>query len=196
MSGAGDLPNGIVSRYPIVASGVWDDPQVANRDFFWARIDVPGPRDLVAISVHLLTSSATNRNAEAVALLAAMPAEVEADDLVVLGGDFNTDVREEAAIATLNDRFVTGAPWPVDTEGIEHTSQNRSKPYDWVVGDVDLHARAITVVVGEQTFPSGLVVDTRTYEPLSDLAPALLGDSGATNMQHMAVVRDFALSLD
>ncbi len=39
-SGA-QIPNGIVSRWPIVASGEWDDTSVANRDFAWARIDIP-----------------------------------------------------------------------------------------------------------------------------------------------------------
>ena len=36
-SGAG-IPNGIVSRYPIVAEGEWDDPTQSNRDFAWAKI--------------------------------------------------------------------------------------------------------------------------------------------------------------
>jgi len=36
------------------------------------------------------------------------------------------------------------------------------------------------------------VFDSRVYTPLSDVAPVLSTDSAATNMQHMAVVRDFA----
>lgn len=42
----------------------------------------------------------------------------------------------------------------------------------------------------------GLVVDTRIYTPLGDLAPAELADSDAANMQHMAVVRDFLVPGD
>ena len=38
--GAG-IPNGIVSRYPIVAEGEWDDPTQTNRDFAWAKIRLP-----------------------------------------------------------------------------------------------------------------------------------------------------------
>src|SRR5438105_4152064 len=65
-SGAGlQIPNGIVSRYPIRSSGRWVDANVSNRGFAWARIDIPGGHDLWAISVHLLTSSSANRNAEA-----------------------------------------------------------------------------------------------------------------------------------
>ena len=33
VSGSGTIPNGIISRYPIVASGSWVDTQVANRGF-------------------------------------------------------------------------------------------------------------------------------------------------------------------
>src|SRR5688572_18680723 len=39
------IPNGIVSRFPIIAAGEWDDPAVGNRDFAWARIDIPGTKD-------------------------------------------------------------------------------------------------------------------------------------------------------
>jgi hypothetical protein len=72
------IPNGVISRYPIVAAGVWDDPQVSNREFVWARLDVPGPRDLWAVSVHFLTTSASSRNAEAVALRSFVLANVRA----------------------------------------------------------------------------------------------------------------------
>src|SRR5437868_3262504 len=44
--GGAQIPNGVISRYPIIASGEWDDTSVTNRDFAWARIDVPGPKDL------------------------------------------------------------------------------------------------------------------------------------------------------
>ncbi|MEO7729731.1 MAG: endonuclease/exonuclease/phosphatase family protein, partial [Kofleriaceae bacterium] len=86
------IPNGVISRYPIVASGEWIDTQVGNRDFVWARIDIPGPIDLFAISVHLLTTSSAKRNLEA-GELAGHIQELPADAYVVLGGDFNTDTR-------------------------------------------------------------------------------------------------------
>ena len=47
------LPNGVISRYPIIAHGQWDDPYVLNRRFFWATIAIPGPKPLHVISVHL-----------------------------------------------------------------------------------------------------------------------------------------------
>ena len=57
-SGSGDIPNGIISRYPIIASGSWADTVQTqpNRGFAWAQLDVPGTNDLYVVSVHLLTS--------------------------------------------------------------------------------------------------------------------------------------------
>lgn len=187
------IPNGIVSRYPILASGDWTDPMVGNRAFTWARLDVPGPVDLWAVSVHLLTTSATNRQLEAQALVGFLTQRVPAGDYVVIAGDFNTQARAEAALATLGQVVVTAGPWPVDRLGDGDTNATRSKPYDWVVVSPGLAARATATVVGASTFPTGLVADTRVYTPLEELAPALASDSAAVNMQHMGVVRDFDL---
>src|SRR5215471_18711570 len=41
-----NIPNGIVSRWPIIGSGSWDDTQVNDRGFAWARLDIPGTNDL------------------------------------------------------------------------------------------------------------------------------------------------------
>ncbi|MEO0054102.1 MAG: hypothetical protein RLZZ50_49, partial [Verrucomicrobiota bacterium] len=188
----GQIPNGIVSRYPILASGEWDDTDVSNRDFVWARIDIPGDRDLWVISVHLLTTSSANRNSEASQILRYIAAQgVPASDYVVLGGDFNTGSRSEACLNTLSSYFVTTAPWPVDQAGNGNTNSGRSSPYDWVLADTDLHALGAAVILGSNTFANGLVFDTRVYSPLP--SPVLAGDSAASGMQHMAVVRDFLI---
>jgi len=187
------IPNGIVSRYPILASGDWTDPMVGNRAFTWARIDVPGPADLWAVSVHLLTTSSTNRQLEAQALVGFITGAVPAGDYVVIAGDFNTSSRGEPALTTLSQVVVTAGPWPVDRLGDGDTNSTRSKPYDWVVVSPGLAAHATPTVVGSSSFPDGLVADTRVYAPLEELAPALATDSAAVNMQHMGVVRDFDL---
>ncbi|MBC8012080.1 MAG: putative Ig domain-containing protein [Burkholderiales bacterium] len=186
------IPNGVVSRYPILASGAWTDANVSNRKFVWARIDIPGDKDLWAISVHLLTTSASNRNAEASQILNYIAAQgIPATDYVTLGGDFNTDNRSESCLSTLSSYFSTSGPWPVDQSGNGNTNAGRNKPYDWVLADADLHARRTPLVLGSNSFPNGLVFDSRVYSPLP--SPVLAGDSGATNMQHMAVVRDFLI---
>lgn len=188
------IPNGVVSRYPIIADGRWDDPQVSNREFAYARIDIPGPRDLWAVSVHLLTASASVRNSEAAALAQYVTANVPAGDFLVIGGDFNTDARTEACIATLGAVVETAAPHPADQAGDGDTNAGRTKPYDWVLPDADLRPYQAPLVIGAASYPDGLVLDTRVYAPLADVAPALLTDSGASNMQHMGVIKAFTIT--
>jgi endonuclease/exonuclease/phosphatase family metal-dependent hydrolase len=188
-----NIPNGIISRFPIKASGTWDDPQTTDRDFAWAQIDVPGPIDLVAVSVHLLTTGATQRATQATTLVNFVKTNVPAGSFLTIGGDFNTDDRSEDAPLTLDGVVDTDGPYPADGAHNEFTNAPRNKPYDWVTGNPDLMAWLVPVSIGAQSFAAGLVVDTRVFTPISDLAPALATDSAATNMQHMAVVRDFMI---
>lgn len=194
--GGAQIPNGVISRYPILDSGEWDDGQVSNRDFAWARIDIPGPVDLWAISVHLLTSGSGKRKAEASELASYIAAKIPAGDYVAIGGDFNTDTRTEAALGTLSSTVVTSNPPPADATGNSNTNASRGKPYDWVLADPDLDAYKTATIIGSSTFANGLVVDTRRYSPISEIAPAVASDSASTNMQHMAIVRDFLIPTD
>lgn len=184
------LPNAIVSRWPIVDSGTWTDAQVGNRGFEWARIDLPGSTDLYAVSVHLLTTGASERDAEAHELVTDLQGLVPAGAYVVLAGDFNTDSRTEACIATLSSIFTTSGPYPADQSGNDDTNQPRSAPHDWVLVNPILQSYAVPLTIGTNAFPAGLVADTRVYDPIADLAPAQTGDSGVSGMQHMAVVRE------
>jgi endonuclease/exonuclease/phosphatase family metal-dependent hydrolase len=189
---AGGIPNGVVSRYPIKAAGLWEDAESPNREFVWARLDIPGSKDLWAISVHLLTDD-IKRPKQAIALRDLINANVPAADYLAIGGDFNADTRTEAAVTTLGAVVNNAAPYPVDQGGDGDTNANRDKPYDWVMMDSDLRALQIPVAIGGNRFPSGLVFDTRVYAPLADVAPAIMTDSGAPMMQHMAVVVDVSL---
>ena len=187
------IPNAILSRFPILESGVWTDPQVSNRAFEWAHLDIPGGTDLWAISVHLLTTSSTDRNAEATALVAKIHEVVPVGAHVVIGGDFNTSVRTEPCMTTFSSVVATIGAHPADLNSNDLTNSSRAKPYDWVVVDPALDALAVPTVIGAHSFTAGFVADTRVYTPIADLAPALATDSAATNMQHMAVVRDFEI---
>jgi endonuclease/exonuclease/phosphatase family metal-dependent hydrolase len=194
----GGIPNAVVSRYPILAAGEWDDTTLSDRDFVWARLDIPGDKDLWVISVHLKASSgsAAQRNTQAQALRSLIQANIPAQDYLVLGGDFNTFSRTESCINTFSSLFITAAPYPVDQSTDGDTNAGRSSPYDWVLADADLDPLEIPVVLGSNTFPQGLVFDSRVYTPLSEVPPVLLSDSAATNMQHMAVVRDFGIPVN
>ncbi len=194
--GGAQIPNGIISRWPIIASGEWDDPYVANRDFAYARIDVPGPKDLWVVSVHLLTSSSGTRNSEAISLVQRIQANVPAGDFLAIGGDFNTGSRSESAFSTFSQVVSTASPYPADKNGNTNTNANRSKPYDHVLVSANLRAYQTATVIGGSSFPNGLVLDTRVYSPLSEISPAQSGDSGASNMQHMGVYKDFLIPGD
>jgi len=193
------IPNGVISRWPIVASGSWDDGDDAVRDrgFAWARIDIPGDKNLWVISFHLKASSGSSnssrRNAQAQALVELIQANVPSDDYLMIGGDANTYNYSEACLATLGSVVDVSAPRPVDQAGDADTNSGRSSPYDWVLAEPELDALETPVQIGSLSFATGLVFDSRVFSPLSSVSPVLSTDSAATNMQHMAVVRAFAV---
>ncbi len=187
------IPNGIISRYPILNSGSWADAEQSqpNRGFAWAQIDVPGSNDLYIVSVHLLTSSATARGNEATALKSLIQANFPAGAWIVVAGDFNCDTRTEAAITTLTT-FLSDNPIPADNNGNSFTSQNRNHPHDYVLPSFSLTNIETASVFPSHTFANGLVFDSTVYTPLTDVAPVQFGDS--TNAQHMGVIKDFLVS--
>ena len=192
------IPNGIISRYPILEAGSWTDPVVSNRGFAWARISLPGTNDLYLVSVHLYSSgTATDRDTEAVSIKNQIQANFPADAWVIVGGDFNTSTRSEAAVGTFKT-FLSDDPIPTDAEsgGNADTNENRNSPYDYLLPSFSMTNALIPVVLASHTFPKGLVFDSRVYIPLTDVPPVLSGDSSAVNMQHMGVVKDFSISLN
>lgn len=190
-AGNGPIPNGVVSRYPIVASGSWDDPVLDNREFFWARIALPGGRELWAVSLHWHSKSATSRSREAVVLAERLRQEVPKGALLVVGGDLNTRSENEPCFDVLRRVVVVPGRPPVDGFGIPGTNAPRNRPYDWVLAGESLEKFAVPVKIGGKEYRSGLVFDSRAFELLDAVAPVRRGDSGLPMMQHMAVVRDF-----
>jgi hypothetical protein len=189
--GTGSIPTGILSRYPIVQSGEWTDPTLSNRTFSWAKIDIPGDKFLWAVSVHFSTVE-TSRNLEASELVSKIHANIPTSDYLVVGGDFNCETHTEALFSTLAAEVTIPANFPVDQANDPSTNAPRTKPYDNILFDADLQGLETPTVVGTNSFPSGLVLDTRTYTPLADFAPAQVADSAAHT--HLAVLRDFDLA--
>ena len=189
------IPNGVISRFPIIDSGEWDDDEVDNRDFAYAIIDIPGDINLSAVSVHFLTRNASTRQREAEDLISEMDGVIPSQDYLVIGGDFNTNNHREAALRSLNRVVKTTSPYPSDKQGKTGTNASRVKPYDGVYVDLDLAPLEVPVKIGSEVLDNGLVFDSRVYNPLNDVAPVERNDSGARNMQHMAVIRDFDLDL-
>ncbi len=192
-SSNGDIPNGIISRYPIIASGSWTDTQVANRGFAWAQIDLPGTNDLYVVSVHFLTSSSSARATEASNLKVLMQANFPANAWIVLAGDFNAGSRSEACVTTWGG-YLTDAPVPVDNLGNSDTSANRNSPHDYVLPSLTFTNFETATVFPTLNYPNGLVFDSRVYNA-TDLAnnfsAVQSADSGLA--QHMAVMKDFSI---
>ena len=189
------IPNGVISRWPILQAGSWDDGPlgVSDRGFAWAQIDIPGPRNLWVVSLHLKASSgdANRRNSQAQTLVGLIQANVPADDYLLIGGDGNTFSQTEACLLTLSAVVDISSPWPADEGGDPDTNASRSSPYDWVMAEPELDGLEVPVTIGSLSFPYGLVFDSRVFSDLSLVSPVQAGDSGVTGMQHMAVVRSF-----
>jgi len=200
--GGVSLPNGIISRWPILASGVWNVPDAIypDRNYVWATIDIPGPAHLHVISVHL-SSDSTERPNEAVALTNFIRGFFNTNDYIVLAGDLNTASDGEAAMLTLQSLF-SDSQQPADAAANKNTNEPRNKRYDFVLPNHALNALQATTSVAGALFPAGIVFDTRTWGGTPP-APARATDSGAGTsgtenfqMQHMAVMKTFLVQAD
>lgn len=206
--GPGRIPNGVVSRWPIVASGWWDDPNLSDRELDWARIDLPGDRDLFVVSVHLHTSPSSDQ-VEAAQVVARRVSEHRAGNpdccWYVVGGDFNgTASVSNSGFGQVDGEpiFWVSGPDPVGEDGLEGTNASRENQYDFVLLDTALRVRQVPSVFPAEdgglalTYPDGLVFDSRNFTQVRldrHFSPARTGDSAAPQMQHMAVVKDVTL---
>ena len=149
------------------------------------------------------------------ALRSANPAVTYA---AVIGGDFNVSQKEGRSYTKtqfsplFEVKNSTDAAYPVDQNGNDLTSGERDDPYDWLLVTPNLDRCETPVRIGKHVYPNGHVFDSRVYgnytesktgiqwgclthqyvDELQDLPSIVkVGDSGATNMQHMPVIRDF-----
>ncbi len=187
------IPNGIISRFPIIESGSWDDPVLNNREFAWAHLRLPEKRDLWVVSVHLHSKGESSRATQAAALAKFIKKNVPKDALLLVGGDLNTRTTDESCFKDLAEVVVIPEKPPADQNGDITTNRPRNRPYDWVLADPLLEKSAIPVKLGGKEFSHGLVFDSRVFEPIEEVAPVQKTDSDLPMMQHMAVVRDFRL---
>jgi endonuclease/exonuclease/phosphatase family metal-dependent hydrolase len=186
------IPNGIISRFPILEAGSWTNAVVSDRGFAWARIQLPGPNELYLWSVHLKASSsdASKRAAQATNLADLIQAHVPSNAWLIVAGDLNTEGRGERCLLKLktllsDDAIPTDAP----DGGNPATNKGRDKPFDYVLPAFSMTNRLVPVTVGGQVFSNGLVFDSRVFSPLASVPPVLPDD--ATNCQHMAALKAF-----
>lgn len=74
--GDGSIPNGVVSRFPILEHVAWPSNFTTNRDWDWAVIDIPGKRnylssEFILIQAIMTKSYNTSKSAFKVKLLKA-----------------------------------------------------------------------------------------------------------------------------
>ena len=194
-----NIPNGIVSRWPIVAYGEWDDTTLTDRDFVWAKIDLPGDKYLYAISLHIKASSGyeSQRTSETRALTNYIAqAGWSTNDYVAIGGDFNLQVRTETALAVLTAKVTSDAHQSADQVGNKNTNSGRDNPYDLVLPSTNLDLRHRTYYFGGYAYANGVVYDTRITWASGLPSPSLSTDSSAVNMQHMGSMKIFELEKD
>ena len=191
------IPNGVISRYPFRSTTNWTDPYISNRGFACAQIDLPGPTDLYVVSVHLKASSGsanvTTRSNEALALKALIQSSLPTNAWIVVAGDMNLQSRSASEPAlTIFKTFLSDVPIPVDQTNNPNTNAGRDNPYDLVLPSFSFVTDLVPVVIGAQSFPNGLVFDSRVFSPLSDVSPVQTADSGLG--QHMGVLKDFRIN--
>ncbi len=189
------MPNGIVSRWPITARGLWKDPVVDDRGFVWATIDLPGPRDLHAVSVHFKhggnSKEKQKRRGEAELLVDYIRrAGWPADDYLVIAGDLNSINLKEPLFTVLSS-VVGNARQPADQSGAIGTSVSRKKCYDHVLANPALEACQVPVEIEGLVFSNGMVFDSRRWTPPPP--PILPDDSVQAGMQHLAVMKAFRI---
>jgi endonuclease/exonuclease/phosphatase family metal-dependent hydrolase len=193
--GSLSIPTGIISRFPIIDSGSWNDPTVPDRNFSWAVIDIPGDIQLQCVSVHFKGGSGPddkNRRAEqAQSVMFYIDENFNPDAYIVLGGDLNTWSETEAALTELADGLQVDSYIPVDQSNNENTNEPRNRQYDWVIPNVFLDALHVPLVIGSNTFENGMVFDSYVYTPLDEVPPIQYGDSHDNSIQHMPVMKAF-----
>ncbi len=215
-----NIPNGIISRFPIIDSGYWPHSSLPDRDMDWAILDIPGNKDLFVVSVHLHTGGGSTQKEEA-QVVAKKIAKIKEDYpdkyYYLVGGDFNGDsaVSDSGFGKYQGVRIFTTSTdnnaRPVGEDGSYGTNAKRSKPYDWVLSSPDLTQLQVSSDFCNQNdtndckrYSHGLIMDTRDFtqneldkyfSPTSFNGYSLeTDDSQGNNMQHMAIIRDFVIN--
>lgn len=199
--GRGRIGNGIIVKGENKIKSVHTRPSIlefiTDREYDAAIVDIPGPKDMLVVSLHLYTKVNTNIMSQ----LDEYPAVFDfiqeirntGDYYVVVGGDFNSTSNQYVNMYW-SSLLATDAAYPRDQDGNYNTNAARRRHYDWILVDREFQAFSVPTKIGNQLFPHGYVLDSRVHSPLSEIAPVCAGDSNATNFQHMPVVRDFIIT--
>ncbi len=197
---SGSSPNGIISRWPFKDSGQWDDTQLSDREFAWAVIDIPGPIDLQAVSVHLKAGSSSaekaTRTNEANQIKTYVHEKFDNGQYILVGGDLNTYSPSEGCLGVFTTFLDYNDHVPVDGNGNSNTNEGRTERYDWLMPNTGLDGLHNTTTVGTQKrpYPEGIVFDSWVFPNVAaEVPPVRYSDSHAPGMDHMGVMKTFKL---
>lgn len=190
------IPNGVISRWPIIASNEWTDSYVGSRDHVHVTIDLPGSRNLNVISTHFKAgdtgSDATDRINQARELTNYIAsASFSSNDYLVIAGDLNLTNRSETSFQIVT-QIVTDAEQPVDQNGVPNTNLGLNRPYDHVLPNDLLNGEHLPLNIGGHTYTSGAVFVSAQFD--DHLLPVLVEDSYTINRTHHAILKLFNLS--
>lgn len=198
------IPNGIISRWPIIEQGYLNDPAIDNRDLHWGIVDLPGERDLYIFSVHLRSGSKIDQQNAATIISDHINAHKAAHPdqyYYMVGGDFN------GVAAVTPDYFGTafhiskGFPTGMNEKGEESVNTNRSRTaqLDFILFDEALQRLQEPLIFENRTDPedpltyeNGLVFDSRSFSQNqldTYFHPVLQSDSNQQLMQHMGIIQ-------
>lgn len=188
------IPNGVISRWPIIASNEWADSFVGSRDYVHATIDLPGNRNLNVVSVHFKAGDpeAATRESEARELTNYIAgASFSTNDYLVICGDLNLTSRTETTFTVLT-QLVTDVQQPRDQQGNANSNLGQTKPFDHVLPNELLNAEHLSINIGGFSYTSGAIYITRQFG--NHPRPALVEDSYIVNRAHHSVLKLFNVS--
>ena len=209
----GDIPNGIISRYPITKSGEWVDPRVSDRKIDWVEIKLADKVEdldvnLFVVSVHL-KGQEDNSQINAAQIIAKKISEhkrANSGFYYIVGGDFNGEaaVSDEGFGKYNNENiFFVDGEFPKSEYGNDgNTNRSRTAKLDFILVDENLQKFQVSTdyCISDDTckkYQDGLVFDSRDYSRTdleSYFSPVESNDCEAKNMQHLAVVKDFIIT--
>jgi len=207
-NGNGDIPNGVISKYPITKSGEWVDPRVSDRKIDWVEIKVNNDIKFFVVSVHLKGQEDSSQitAAQIIAKKISEHKKVNLGYYYIVGGDFNGEaaVSNEGFGKYNNENiFFVDGDFPKSEYGDDgNTNRSRTAKLDFILVDENLQKfqTSTDYCISDDSckkYEDGLVFDSRDYSS-SDLStyfsPVESSDCEAKNMQHLAIVKDFLIS--
>ena len=160
------IPNGIISRWPILETNIWDDTVAGYREHLHARIDLPGTKDLNLVSVHFKAGDTAGdiaaREDQAQALTNYIRiANFGTSNYLAIAGDLNQSNRTDETVLSILGNYVSDAKQPTTKSGSKDTNPADERPYDYVLPDAALEAVAQAVTYNGSSFADGFIFDTR-----------------------------------